>query len=182
MEGSCHLKRFLRATERLNPLRWSKRTVKVVAAGFFAIFLPLYLFYGFQPVNEVDAANYPLFQAGAINLESPVKPVSVYDHQLEVPNTIIGSYSIYANKILLVGHSSTIFRNLHQINLGDQFVYDSETYHVTKIETLEKSAISMNDVLTDSEVKTLILMTCAGQPLPNQDATHRLLVTAEISQ
>ena len=36
----------------------------------------------------------------------------------------------------------------------------------------------MTEVLSSANIDTLILMTCAGDPLPNQDATHRLLVTA----
>lgn len=40
----------------------------------------------------------------------------------------------------------------------------------------------MNAILSSSEVETLVIMTCAGTPLPGQDATHRLVITAERSQ
>ena len=39
----------------------------------------------------------------------------------------------------------------------------------------------MSQLLAPSDRPTLILMTCAGDPLPNQDATHRLIVTAELT-
>lgn len=182
MEGSCHLRRFLHGAERLNPLRWSTRTVKVVTAGFFMIFLPLYFFFGFQPVNEVDAANYPELRIPSIELQAPVKPVAVHERQLEVPDTIAGSYSSHNNKTLLVGHSSTIFKNLHEVENGSLIIYNNHNYRVTKVETYPKTDISMSKILADAEVDTIIIMTCAGEPLPNQDATHRLLITAEIAE
>ncbi len=36
----------------------------------------------------------------------------------------------------------------------------------------------MSKILAETEVETIIIMTCAGNPLPNQDATHRLIVYA----
>ena len=180
MEGSCHLRRFLHGAERLNPLRWSTRTVKVVTAGFFMIFLPLYLFFGFQPVNEVDATNYPELRIPSIELQTPVKPVTAHDHQLEVPDAIAGSYSPRVNKTLLVGHSSTVFKNLHRAKINDLINYNDYDYRITKIEIYPKSDINMSKILADTEINTIIIMTCAGESLPNQDATHRLLITAEV--
>ena len=36
----------------------------------------------------------------------------------------------------------------------------------------------MEEILSPAETNTIIIMTCAGEPLPGQDATHRLIVTA----
>ncbi len=40
----------------------------------------------------------------------------------------------------------------------------------------------MTEILSGASVDTIILMTCAGDSLPNQDATHRLIITAEINK
>jgi sortase (surface protein transpeptidase) len=40
----------------------------------------------------------------------------------------------------------------------------------------------MNELLSDAPEKTVIIMTCAGDPLPNQDATHRLIITATLAE
>lgn len=175
------LKSFFRTHYRyLNPFCWPERLVKVIAAAFFMIMLPIYLFIGLQPAPLVDAASYPSLEIPAINLKTPVTNVELIDHQLTVPATIAGIYQPFENKLFIIGHSSTVFQNLDQLKIGQTFSYDDQQFIITDHTILEKSAISMNDILKDVPEKTVIIMTCAGESLPNQDATHRLIITAEL--
>ncbi len=162
----------------LNPYNWSKRTIKVFFSLFFMITLPLYLLIGFQPALPVDALDYPHLDIPSINLQTPVAPLELKNHELETPATIAGAYSQNSNKILIIGHSSTVFQQLENVQLGQVLTYDKKLYQISHIETQAKSEISMRDVLAGAPQETIIIMTCAGTPLPNQDATHRLMVTA----
>ncbi len=164
----------------LNPLTWSKHTVNLLTVAFFALALPLYLIIGFQPAESQSSPDLPTLGISSINLETPVAALELQDHQLIAPATIAGSFSHSDNKTLLIGHSSTVFQNLHQVSKNDVLAYDKKLYLVTKIETLEKSAVKMSEILAPADRETVILMTCAGEPLENQDATHRLVITAEI--
>lgn len=166
----------------LNPFSWPTRLVKVLTAAFFMIMLPIYFFIGFQPAPLADAASYPPLKIPAINLETPVTTVELVNHQLAVPATIAGVYQPFENKLFIIGHSSTVFQNLDQLSIEDQITYDGELYTIIDRITLPKSDISMNDLLADAPQKTIIIMTCAGEPLPNQDATHRLILTATLSE
>ena len=169
---------FCHIFERLNPLNWSIRTIKVVTALFSLIFLPIYLFLGFQPSLPADAANYPVLSIPTIHLETPVAPVELIERELKAPATIAGAYSSQENKILIIGHSSTVFKKLDQILIGDTFIYDNEQYRIQDTSIRTKSDINMSEVLAASGEKTIVIMTCAGTPLPDQDATHRLIITA----
>lgn len=165
--------------ENLNPFHWSKRTVRVFTALFFMVMLPVYLFIGVQPAISINHADWPELSIASVHLTTPVEPLELVDHQLTAPDRIAGSYSQHENKTLLIGHSSSIFNNLNQLQNGQEIVYNGTTYITRSIETVPKAEIDMADLLSASEVPTLVLMTCAGEPLPNQDATHRLTVIAE---
>ena len=64
------------------------------------------------------------------------------------------------------------------LKIYDQFTYESKTYQVTNLAILEKANIDMREILAPADQETIVIMTCAGTPLANQDATHRLIVTA----
>ena len=162
----------------LNPLRWSKRTVKVFLVAFFTIMLPVYLYIGFHPASSLDLEGYPTLEIPSINLSTPVAEIYLEGRELIAPNTIAGVYHANPNKLFIIGHSSTVFKHLHELEEGDTFSYDNYVYHVTTISTLEKSDINMANLLAEAPEETIIIMTCAGKPLPNQDATHRLIITA----
>lgn len=168
MEGLC----------RLSPFCWSKRAIRVFVIGFFLIMLPIYLYIGFQPAASTEALGYPELAIPSISLTTPVQPIKLTDRQLIAPNTIAGAYNANPNKTFIIGHSSTVFQKLHNVNVGDAFSYNGKTYHIITSETVEKSAINMQEILAPSTKDTIIIMTCAGEPLPNQDATHRLIITA----
>lgn len=171
MEGAC----------KLSPFCWSRRAIRVFVVGFFIIMLPIYLYIGFQPAVSIEALSYPELSIPEISLTTPVEPLQLTDHQLIAPGNIAGSYSSNPNKILIIGHSSTVFHNLSQITVGDTFIYNDQEYRINSRETLEKSAISMQEILAPAATSTIVIMTCAGEPLPNQDATHRLILTATIA-
>lgn len=173
-KGPAHWARF----RYLNPLRWSKRTIKVFTAAFFAIMLPIYLYIGFHPVASLDLENYPTLNIPSIGLSTPVTEIYLENHELIAPATIAGIYHAHPNKLFIIGHSSTIFKDLHQTAIGDIFEYNHKFYKIIVSETLEKSAIDMADILADADKETIIIMTCAGELLPHQDATHRLIITA----
>ncbi len=161
-----------------NPFSWSVRTVKVVFSAFFMIVLPVYLYAGFQPASHVEAVSYPTLEISSIGLSTPVEPLTLEGNELISPATIAGSYQRFENKLFIIGHSSTVFQNLDQIQEGDFITYNGNTYQVFLLETLAKSDIDMSKVIGDTPTPVIIIMTCAGTPLPGQDATHRLLVYA----
>ncbi len=171
---------FKRYQYRLNPFCWSKRTIKVITVTFFLIFLPIYIFIGVSPALSIDYSEYATLTIPEINLTTPVASLKLEDHQLIAPVTIAGSYSQNINKTLLIGHSSTVFQDLDQLNPGSYLSYDGQTYQIRSAVTVAKADISMADILASSNVQTIIIMTCAGDPLPNQDATHRLIITATL--
>lgn len=166
----------------LNPFCWPKRLVKVLTAAFFMVMLPIYLFIGLQPSSLADAASYSTLEIPAINLKTPVTGVELIDRQLAVPATIAGVYQPFENKLFIIGHSSTVFQELDQLQTSQKIIYNGETYTIVDRTIIEKSNISMNQLLADAPQKTIIIMTCAGKPLPNQDATHRLIITATLAQ
>jgi len=147
-------------------------------ALFVSLVLPLYLYFGLQPNIPADAASYPRLVIPGIQLDTPVEELELEDRQLNVPDMIAGSYSSEPNKTLIVGHSSTVFEDLDQLEIGQELTYNDRNYEITYLEVLEKEKISMRKVLAGATEDTLILMTCAGESLPNQDATHRLIITA----
>lgn len=162
----------------LNPFRWSKRAIRVFTAGFFLITLPIYIFIGMQPAMSINTEGMPVLKIADLNLETPVQPLSLENQELIAPANIAGSYSNHTNKTLIIGHSSTIFKTLNQVEVGDALDYDGQTFIIIGADTLEKSEISMNEILAPAAENTIIIMTCAGKSLPHQDATHRLIVTA----
>lgn len=150
---------------------------KVFGAIYVVAFL-VYLFYGLQPAEATPIQADATLEIPSINLDIPVAKVQLVDHELETPDTIVGSFSNHHNKTLLFGHSTTAFSELKSINIDDSIYYNGEIYQVTQIDTLEKKDINMDEILSESPKDTLILMTCAGELLDGGDATHRLIIEA----
>jgi len=179
MEESWRLSSLFEASwKKINPHSWSKRTTRVVCATILTIMLPLYLYIGFQPVSSVEASNYPLLEIPEIGLSTPVLGLELKDRQLIAPADVAGSYSQAENKTFIIGHSSTVFQKLKLLGIYDEFTYGGKTYQVTNLATLEKANIDMQEILAPASEDTVVIMTCAGIALPNQDASHRLIVTA----
>ena len=174
---------------RLEPLRrlrvllssgnWSRTQIRRGALAFFALFLPVYVFLGLQPAPSAEASRYPTLSISSIDLETPVEPLQLEGSTLTAPADIAGSFSLYTSPTLIIGHSATVFARLEQVALGAGITYDDATYVLVDRQILPKEQINMNQLLARRTTDTLILMTCAGQPLGGQDYTHRLILTAE---
>ena len=150
---------------------------KIVTLFYVAAFAT-YLILGIQPA---EATHYEIsgnLNISSIGLNSDVTTLELKDHRLNTPDTIVGSYTKYDSKIFLIGHSSTVFKNLNQVKIGNTIEYNGKTYRITDTKTLAKSEIDMNALLAPETRNTLVIMTCAGEILENQDATHRFIVTA----
>lgn len=174
---------------RLEPLRrlkallssgnWSRTQIRRGTLAFFALFLPVYVFLGLQPAPSAEASHYPTLGISSIDLETPVEPLQLEGSTLTAPADIAGSFSLYTSPTLIIGHSTTVFVRLEQAALGAEITYDDATYVLVDRQILPKEQINMNQLLARRATDTLILMTCAGQPLGDQDYTHRLILTAE---
>lgn len=151
---------------------------KSIFIGLYILAFVIYIIFGLQPA---EATNYEIsanLSIPSISLSSDVTTLTLDSNGLDTPETIVGSFSNAENKVLLIGHSSSVFRDLNQVKLGEKIEYNGKDYKVIKKETTLKSLISMNKVLASEDRDTLVLMTCAGQMLENSDATHRLMITA----
>ena len=146
----------------------------------FIFMFAVYLFFGLQ---FAEATNYEIsatLEIPSLNIESDVTKLRLIDHELKAPETIVGSFSKNENKTLLIGHSSTVFEGLDKVQIGATVVYDEDMFTVTDIEMVKKSDINMNTLLRSAEKRTIIIMTCAGERVGEADATHRLIITAEV--
>lgn len=114
----------------------------------------------------------------SIQLTSDVTKLELKDRKLDTPAVIVGSFSNHKNKTLLIGHSSTVFTNLHEITIGNTIIYNGTNYLVIDAEVVEKDNIDMADLLKAEKVDTLVLMTCAGEDYGNGDSSHRIILTA----
>ena len=144
---------------------------------FFNFIIFLYI-----GLNPAEATSYDIFtklEIPSIDLSSDVAKITLNDHQLTTPDYVVGSFNRVANKILLIGHSSTVFKNLYKLDINDSVIYDNTEYYVSSIKVISKNNVNMNKLLSDTDKKTIVMMTCFGQDLKNQDATHRLIITAE---
>ena len=149
-----------------------------VFIGMYILVFSVYLIIGLQPAEATQYEFSAELNIPSINLTSDVTTLHLENHSLQTPDTIVGSFVRHPGKTLLIGHASTVFQNLDQISLGDEIIYDGTTYQVTNRTTVEKSAVNMNELLTPTDHDTIIIMTCAGTDLQNNDATHRFIVTA----
>lgn len=129
-------------------------------------------------VSNTNASTVDQLVINGIHLNTPVENIELKDSQLIAPEKIAGAYKASSNKTLLIGHSTTVFKNLDQISSDMTIEYNGKTYSITDIALLKKEAINMFDLTHSAKEDTIVLMTCAGNALGNQDFTHRLIVTA----
>lgn len=168
---------------RSKKLFFKHRFFKLVFSLLYLILTPILIYQAinqFSYAIEINSATSHL-KIPTINLSTPVKIVHRTTTSIDVPDHIAGLYQKTNHLKLILGHSSTIFTNLHQVNLNDTINLDQTTYIITDKKTLEKSAIDMKQLLAPdpNSPTTLILMTCAGTLIADQDYTHRLIITAQ---
>ena len=152
--------------------------VRKLFVGMYVLAFAVYLIIGLQPA---EAANYVIASTLSIpdiGLNTDVAELYLTENGLETPDTIAGSYTKAENKTLLIGHSTTVFKNLDQVDLNDVIDYGGQAYKVVAIDMIPKVDIEMNELLATANRDTIVLMTCAGELLDGGDATHRLIITA----
>ena len=137
-----------------------------------------YIIVGLQPAEAHEYTISGNLNIPSIGLVSDVTNLTLENHKLNTPDTIVGSYTRHLGKTLLIGHSTTVFKNLENISIGDIINYNDQNYRVINIEKIAKSNIDMDKILSREKENTLIIMTCAGTILDNGDASHRFIVTA----
>lgn len=155
---------------------------KIIFVGFYVFMFALYLLIGLQPV---EATNYEIsteVSVPSIGLVSDVTNLHLENRELKTPSTIVGSFSRAKNKTLLIGHASTVFKDLDRVQIGDEIIYDEDIYIIYSVEIIEKADIEMDKLLVAEEEPTLVVMTCAGTDLGQGDATHRLIISARVSR
>lgn len=150
---------------------------KVFGILYFVLFF-VFLYHGLQPAEAVNVEVSTELSIPGINLVSDVAKIDLDDNKLKTPDTIVGSFTKEANKTLLIGHVSTVFKNLHSTKVGDLVIYDEDEYKIVSSEIRKKEDINMDEILAETEKNTLVIMTCSGKDLDNGDATHRLIITA----
>ena len=99
-----------------------RRLVSILYVLAFSV----YLIIGLQPAG---ARNYDISGEviiPSINLDSDVTTLTLNNNRLDTPDTIVGSYSRNNNKIFLIGHASTVFKDLHRVKLGDTIYYENK--------------------------------------------------------
>lgn len=162
---------------KLNPFLWSKHTVKLVP---WVIILTTVAIYGAIGLNFVDAEELgkSRLQIPKIGLSTAVRDLEPKDNQLPTPNYIAGAYSKFSSKKLLIGHSSTVFTRLSELQIGDQFIFDDKIYQIEKRAILKKQDISMQKILAPESNEKVVLMTCFGKQIDEQDYEERLIFTA----
>ena len=149
-----------------------------VLMGLYVVAFAVYLVVGLQPA---EAANYDVateLVIPSIRLESDVVTLHLEHRELKTPDTIVGRYARAENKTLLVGHSTTVFQDLDEVQVGDVVHYDELDYVVTETKVVAKNEVDMMGLLEETDEETIVIMTCAGELIGGGDATHRLLVTA----
>lgn len=143
----------------------------------YLLALAAYITIGLQSATASESGY--LLSIPAIDLNTTTVISRPIDRKLVTPDYLPGVYHTESGLDFLFGHSTTIFRHLPKLKIGQEITYYQKNYRINKIENLLKSDINMTELLTAREDKQLVLMTCSGQPLPNQDATHRLIIYAE---
>ena len=160
--------------------RFGTREVLICAyVSFLLVYLTVFVAVGLSPAGASEPIVSAQLSVPSIGLESGVVALQLNDRSLETPADLVGSYSRSPNKTLLIGHSSTVFRDLDNVNLGDSILYNNTYYLVSKISVMARDEINMRRLLSRAEKDTLVLMTCTGDDLGGGDATHRLIMTAE---
>ena len=152
---------------------------KALFIGLYVLAFAVYIVVGLQPAEAAEHYNVTgSLSIPSINLDTDVTTLTLEGQHLNTPDTIAGSYSESEHKTLLIGHSTTVFTDLHRINLREQIYYNGDSYEVTAIDMTRKARIDMGELLSSTDRDTLVIMTCAGELLTGGDATHRLIVTA----
>ena len=150
---------------------------------FLIVYFLCIIFYvvvGLQPAKAHDYEVSGSLSIPSIGLDSDITTLELKNRKLETPDTIVGSYSRSNSKTLLIGHSTTVFEKLNQVELDDEIIYNGRLYYVDDIKIQAREDIVMMDLLKPEDNDALVVMTCAGELLGGGEATHRLIINASI--
>lgn len=145
--------------------------------AYFAVIAGI-IAYFFAP-KTADASSEERLFIPKIGLIAQVKNIERQGNRLIAPDTIAGAYKPTNHKTVIIGHSSTIFKDLDQLKGSETFTFDQTEYKITRREVVEKRFVDMAEIVAETEKNTVVLMTCFGEPLGGQDYSHRLIITAE---
>lgn len=182
--GNSHL--FLSMQNKLR-----NRKIRLYVGIFLIYFVAGFAFLaiGLQPVKSAEAvyateaeSAEEYLEIPAISLSTPVKISTLTGSDLSVPEQIAASYSMHDNKYFIFGHSSSVFKDIKNLQIGNQIIYQGQSYKVSLVEEKAKANVNMDDILASADIPTIILMTCSGEKIEgtNGDHTHRIIVTAEL--
>lgn len=158
----------------------SSRILFAIAFVLLVGVFPAYIFFGAHtnafaiPANINGQLSIP-----QLNLSTAVQELKLKDNRFETPDYIAGAYTGRHNNTFIIGHSTTVFQPLTQIQIGYSVNYNGDTYLVNGISVMDKNSIQMSRVLASHDRPTLVIMTCAGESLGAGDYSHRLIITAE---
>ena len=150
----------------------------VFAGLIYFVAIAAFTAYIFIP-KAVDASSEERLFIPDIGLIARVKDIERQGNQLIAPDTIAGAYKATNHKTVIIGHSSTIFKDLVKLDGDESFTFDNKNYSITSREIVEKRFVNMEEIVSETEKNTIVLMTCYGEPLGGQDYSHRLIIVAE---
>ena len=153
---------------------WDLRKVMTLV---YLVALVIYLVVGLAPAEAAQYVVADTLEIESIGLTSDVTELNLVEHRLDTPEEIVGSYSRWPSKTLLIGHAGTVFQDLNLVSVGDTIKYGGAIYKVSQIELYRKEDVDMEAVLAPAPRRTLSIMTCAGE-VRGLDASHRLILTA----
>lgn len=166
--------------KKLNPFNWTRSTILLVLFAILALAIPSYLFGLSAFATTINPVNATL-KIPAIKLSASVSPAIFDNNTFLTPDHHVASFT-NNNKVFLFAHSTTAFKNLSALSIGDEITYIANdrpiTVRVYQAETLTTAEISMHEVIADSKYPELILMTCAGEKTANGSYPERLLIYA----
>ena len=154
------------------------RSPRAIFGIVYLLFFMAYIFVGLQPAEATSYKISGKLEIPSINLVSDVTTLTLENQKLTTPDNIVGAFSSNKKRTLLMGHSTTVFSRLKDLKIGDEVSYNGEIYIIYDIKTVEKDSIKMVDLLKKTDQTSIVLMTCAGTLYGNQDASHRLIITA----
>lgn len=168
----------VRYKRKSNNFRLKKPKIGIIFGIIYFALIAGFTTYTFMP-KSADASSEERLFMPSIGLIAQVKDIERTGNQLIAPDEIAGAYSATNHKTVIIGHSSTVFKDLKNVKKSDEFTFDNAKFVVKEVETLPKSLVDMEEIVKETKTNTIILMTCSGEPLGGQDYSHRLIIKAE---
>lgn len=154
------------------------KKISIIAGFLYFAVIAGFTAYVFMP-KIADASSEERLFIPSIGLIARVKNIEKTGNQLVAPDTIAGAYQPTNHKTVIIGHSTTIFKDLKDLKEENTFKFDNKTYKIKTREIIKKSLVDMEEITSETKNNTVVLMTCYGDSLGGQDYSHRLIITAE---